>query len=286
MAVLAQTSKIDVRAPDDGATPATPSIHIFTEEDMGESDLQWAIAHLLHELLTDYLAAIGRRVKVGGNLPFLYRPADRKAQVTPDIYVLEDEPAEEQDLGCWKTWERGGKVPSLAVEVVSRASAKDYTLDPEGMLARYQDLGVPEVVRYDPAGHGPRRARRLLSHFTRNEKGVLIEQPLEQPDRVLIRRYGVWLLHVPPRRLRLGLGAASELALWPTQKERIDLAERRAAEAAERAVDEAQRAKTEARRARAEARRAEAEAQRAEAAERELAALRAELEQLRAAKNL
>jgi Uma2 family endonuclease len=160
--------------------------------------LQWAIAHLLYELLTDYLTAIGRCVKVGGNLPFLYRPADRKAQVTPDIYVFDNEPAEEQDLGCWKTWERGGKVPSLAIEVVSRASSKDYTLDPEGMLARYQDLGVPEAIRDDPAGHGPRRARRLLSHFTRNEAGLLSEHPLEQPDQVLIRRYGVWLLHVRP----------------------------------------------------------------------------------------
>src|SRR5690349_10524308 len=99
-------------------------------------------------------------MKVGGNLQFHYRPGDPTAQVTPDVYVLADESPEAVDLSSWAVWEHGGKAPVLAIEVVSRTSRKDYTLDPKGMLARYQELGAREVVRYDPLWQQARRGRR------------------------------------------------------------------------------------------------------------------------------
>ena len=155
--------------------------YIFSGDDMGESDLQWAIAVLLTELLADYMQALNLRNKVGGNLEFLYQPGDLKAKVTPDIYVLEDESPEPLDIPSWKVWERGGKVPALAVEVVSRSAAKDYTLDPDGMLARYQQLGVAEVeiaargrgdwVLMKVRDRGPGVAPEALEHLGAEQPG-------------------------------------------------------------------------------------------------------------------
>lgn len=123
---------------------------IFTEKEMGESDLQFAVCGGLVEQLVDYFAALNRQMKVGGNLEFHYREDDPAGKVVPDVYVLEDEPPEARDLARWALWENGGKAPALAVEVVSRLARKDYTLDPRGMIARYEELKVLELVRYDP----------------------------------------------------------------------------------------------------------------------------------------
>jgi Uma2 family endonuclease len=52
----------------------------------------------------------------------------------------------------WKTWERG--VPELAVEIVS---PNDRPVPWESTLERYHELGVAELVRFDP--EAPRGSR-------------------------------------------------------------------------------------------------------------------------------
>ncbi len=262
---------------------------IWTEKDMGEPVLQFNVCGELVELLRDYSRAIIQRRRIGGNLLFRYDRHDPAKQVTPDVYVLADEPDDDQDISCWSTWERGDKAPLLAVEVVSKTSKKDYALDPKGMLARYQALGVGEVVRYDPLwGRYPRSKRRLLTHWVRSEAGVLEEQALEQPNMVLVKGLGIWLVHISARRLRIGQGGPGSMAMWPTRLERIALADERSRAEAERAEAqteradaETERADSEAERAEAETERAEAQAERAEAAESELKGLREELRRLK-----
>jgi hypothetical protein len=59
-------------------------------------------------------------------------------------------------FGSWKTWEQGG-VPELAVEIVSPNEGDGVTWDEK--LARYFELGVKELVRFDPEEPEGRRLR-------------------------------------------------------------------------------------------------------------------------------
>jgi Uma2 family endonuclease len=50
-------------------------------------------------------------------------------------------------FGSWKTWDNGG-APDLAVEIVSPNEGDGVSW--EDKLARYHELGVKELVRFDP----------------------------------------------------------------------------------------------------------------------------------------
>lgn len=56
----------------------------------------------------------------------------------------------------WKTWEQGG-VPELAVEIASPSD--DEGPDWDRTLARYHELGVKELVRFDPTSLDGQRLR-------------------------------------------------------------------------------------------------------------------------------
>jgi Uma2 family endonuclease len=214
---------LDTESTDDG-------VHYPVSDDMGESGLQHFVVHPLLSLLKEFFAARGRPALVAGNQFFYYKRGDPRACVAPDAYVIDDCSVSIADVGSWKLWERDGKVPTLAIEVVSEAFKKDYA---ERMVERYEQLGVRELVRYDPE-YALRGVRRLLSHFVRDERGRLVAQ--EHPrDRVRLQAYDVWLVQQPDRSLRIGLGPMGT-TLWPTLAERAGMA---AAEAAARAEEAA-----------------------------------------------
>lgn len=222
---------------------------------MGESGLQKWVCDLFIGLLRSFLLENeDRPMLVGGNQFIYLREGDVDLRLAPDIYIIEDETARIEDIKSWRMWEHEGKGPSLAIEVVSDEYEKDY--DP-AQLERYQQLGVRELFRYDPEFYLHPRAlkfgpRQLLTHWVRSPAGLLLEQPVVQRRQVRCRLYDCWLVHQPPRSLRLGVGPQGT-KLWPTDAER----------------------------ATAEAQRAAAEARRADRAEEELAKVRAELELLR-----
>lgn len=252
----------------DGAPFDDRGVHYPVSDNMGDSGLQITINVTLWLLLRDYFKRLGRPVLTGIDQFFYYKRGDASAVVAPDVYVIDDETEPLSSIKSWKVWEHGGKAPTLAVEVVSDDSRKDY--DDELLLSRYQQLGVRELVRYDPMHVGPRR--RLFTHYVRNLEGRLVPHPTAK-DRVRCASYDFWLVKQPDLSLRLGMGPDGS-ALWPTKEEQ-------AAAEATRAEAEATRADAEATRAEAEAERAAAEAERAEAAEAELGRLRAELARLR-----
>jgi Uma2 family endonuclease len=234
---------------------------------MGESGLQTFVIQMLLDLLQDYVARLERPVFVSTNQFFYYKEGDPRAVVAPDVYTIDDVALHQSQVRCWKTWEAEVRPPTLAIEIVSDEYRKDYA---DTMLERYQQLGVRELVRYDPTHRG-RRKRELLAHFVRDD-GQLVRRPVFG-DRVQLVSYDLWLVPHANDALRLGVGPKGA-SLWPTASERA------AAEAA-RADAEAVRAQTEAARADVEAERAQAEAERAAAAEAELARLRAELAALK-----
>ena len=270
--------------------PPSPGVIIYPSDKMGYSHLQHEVCRVTGGLFISYFIAQRRMVRVGGELNFVVREGHPPLLVVPDLYILEDEPQSGPKVPLWKPAEHEGKVPTLAVEVVSDSYQKDY--DPEEALSRYQELGVLEVVRYDPDFAGHRRTkhtRRLLTHFVRNAQGEFVAQPnIGRGDRVFLKRYALWLIHQPRHILRLATGTLEDLHIWPTDAERARTeaarakqAETRAQAEAERAQAEAERAQAEAERAQAEAERAQAEAERAQQAEDRIRVLEAELARLR-----
>ncbi|WP_394825368.1 Uma2 family endonuclease [Pendulispora albinea] len=77
---------------------------------------------------------------------FVYwNPRNPKCCVAPDVLVRLDQP--QGDFRSWKTWECGG-VPQLAVEII-RSNDFEW-LDWDQRLERYHELGVQELVCFDP----------------------------------------------------------------------------------------------------------------------------------------
>jgi Uma2 family endonuclease len=229
----------------------------------GKTWLKYYIIRELTPLLEDFLAAQGRQVMVGADQFFYYRRGDPRANVSPDVYVITDEPAFRPDVGCWKVWEHDGKVPSLALEVVSGEYLKDYS---DVMIERYEQLGVRELVRYDPE-FALRSTRQLMTHWVRDADGRLAPRP-SPADRVRSVCFGFWIVRQANQSLRLGLDPDGG-ELWPTVAERAR-AEAAAAKAAAGAAGAA-----------AAAAAVQAQAAERERNEAELARLRAELARLR-----
>jgi hypothetical protein len=246
-------------------------------DDMGETLLHRDIVEFVRLLLQRFAEKIGRAGKIGANQFIYWVEFHPEITLAPDVYFL---PGVSPDttIETWKTWETG-IVPSFALEVVSKSIKKDY----ETILRHYDDLGVREVVIFDPLAGRPRSKRVRFQVYRRLPARGLVRVEASDGDRVRSKEMGCWLWAVgkdKAMRLRVGTGPEGDV-LFPTAEEeeraRAEAEATRAeAEAAKGRAAEA-RAEAEAARAEIEAARAEAEAARARAAEAELARLRAEL---------
>src|SRR5580704_10653532 len=114
------------------------------EEDMGESTVQRFLSEELRPEIQRLLDARGEPAFVGADQHTGWDPHDARKVVAPDVYVLPGVEAREQ-FDFWKVWQTG-VVPSFALEIVSTRKGKDYVDAPK----RYADLGVPELVVFDP----------------------------------------------------------------------------------------------------------------------------------------
>lgn len=223
------------------------------EEKLGEGLLQRKIVELLRPLLERWLAERGVVALTGADQFMYFRRGDVRTRVSPDVYVIPGVPPERM-IRSWLTWLEG-KVPSFALEVVSRGTKKDY----KRMPPLYDELGVKELVIFDPEFH--KRANRVRFQIYRRQ-GRRWTLQVTNEDRVRSRELGCWLRVVgegAAQRLRIATGPAGE-ALFATEAEH------------ERAMRES--AGHERERERAEKERERAARQ---AAETELARLRAEL---------
>jgi len=219
--------------------------------EMPETQLHLELRTILYHLLSDHL---GPEITVGSD-QFVYFDADNPKQcLAPDVYVRLAPRAD--PIRSWKTWERGA--PEIAVEIISdddRAPGLWST-----KLQRYRQMGVAELVRFDPESESGAKLR-----LWDRVDGALVEREVRGSSAPSLILDMAWVL---------ATADGFELAL------RIATGEGRGQLALTRT--EARKAEAEARKAEAEARKAEAEAHEAEtrartAAEARIRELEAEL---------
>ncbi|HVY49756.1 MAG TPA: Uma2 family endonuclease, partial [Minicystis sp.] len=120
---------------------APRAVHFPTEAVVPESKRHLKLRTLLFQLLTN---AFAPRACIGSDQFVYWNAANPRRCVAPDAFVRFGTP--DVDFDVWKTWERGA--PELAVEITSPSDRPDETW--EEKLARYAELGVGELVRFDP----------------------------------------------------------------------------------------------------------------------------------------
>ena len=213
--------------------PHDPTIYP-TEDDMGEGSLQRFISELFRALVERWLMTRpgGTPTFVGANQFIYWQQFNSKRTLAPDVFVL---PGVEPGIkiNSWKTWEHGF-APSFALEVVSQ---DDYLKDYRDGPTSYDEIGVKELVIFDPEYRNDLTDRLRFQVFRRLPKRGLVRVEATHDDRVRSRVLGCHLRAVGANldtlRLRLATGPKGD-ELFPTDAEREHSA--RQAERAERAA--------------------------------------------------
>jgi hypothetical protein len=191
----------------------------------------------LRTLLYRVLGTLASEHSIGSEQFVYWDPTDPARCLAPDAFVHLGVP--DSIFGSWKTWERG--VPEVAVEIVSDSDASETPWN--GKLQRYQELGVRELVRFDPD-----EAPSLQVRIWDRVGGELVERT-EKQERYLCRSLALYWVVVPargfPAALRLARDAEGrDLVLTPEEAaDRAREAEVRAREAEVRAREAADRAR-------------------------------------------
>jgi Uma2 family endonuclease len=111
------------------------------EEEIPEGFAHMIVRTFLFQLLR---FALGPSHSVGSDQFVYWIASDPKRKLSPDVFVRLG--IAQTAFGSWKTWEKGGP-PDLAVEIVSPNEGDGLAW--EDKLARYHELGVKELARFD-----------------------------------------------------------------------------------------------------------------------------------------
>lgn len=114
------------------------------EEQVPESKRHFKLRTALYAILE---LALGDTAVLGSDQFVYWNARDPRRCLAPDVFVYVGR--REEDFKSWKSWERGGP-PHLAVEIIS--DSDDEPIQWEEKLERYHELGVTELVRFDPEG--------------------------------------------------------------------------------------------------------------------------------------
>lgn len=188
-------------------------------EKVGEELLQRLIMELLRPLIAEWLSGQGRPALVGADQFIYWEQFNARKAVSPDVYVLPGV-APDTPVTAWKVWETG-VVPSFCFEVVSGDRLKDYEEAPR----RYADLGIEELVLFDP--HSDDSARRVRWQVFRRIGDDLIGVETSDGDRVRSAVLGGWLRQTGTgmaTRVRVASDPRGDV-LVPTDAERARAAE-------------------------------------------------------------
>ena len=115
-------------------------LHFPERETMPESKTHLVLRTFLFRLLR---FALGPDHSVGSEQFIYWNAADPTCCLAPDAFVRLG--VRDTSFKTWKTWEQGG-APDLAVEIVSESDRPTW----DEKLQRYHELGVRELVRFDP----------------------------------------------------------------------------------------------------------------------------------------
>jgi hypothetical protein len=130
---------------------APQPIHYPEEAEVPEGKTHLILRMFLFALLR---FALGGDHSVGSDQFVYWNARDPRRCLSPDVFVKLGVP--DSSFGTWKAWERGGP-PELAVEIVSPNEGDGVGW--EEKLARYHELGVKELLRFDPEQAEGRRVR-------------------------------------------------------------------------------------------------------------------------------
>jgi Uma2 family endonuclease len=121
------------------------------EEDVPEGYAHFIVRTFLFQLLG---FALGPEHSLGSDQFVYWNASDPKRKLSPDVFVRLGAP--QRVFASWKTWEQGG-APDLAIEIISPNEGDGVPW--EEKLARYHELGVKELLRFDPEAPEGRRLR-------------------------------------------------------------------------------------------------------------------------------
>jgi Uma2 family endonuclease len=131
-----------------------PEPIVFPEEE----EVPEGLPHLLARTFLFQLLrfALGPAHSVGSDQFVYWLATNPNRKLAPDVFVRLHVP--QTPFGSWKTWEQGGP-PDLAVEIVSPDEGGTKALPWVEKLARYAEVGVKELVRFDPQAAAGERLR-------------------------------------------------------------------------------------------------------------------------------
>lgn len=186
-----------------------------SDDDVGTNTLELILRELLRPLLARWLMQQGRHFFVGADQFIYYRQFDATRRVAPDLYVhpgLLPDAAPPSIL----TWKVGP--PVFALEIVSQDKNKDYVESP----IRYEQVGVRELILYDPEWKTRVDGRRFQVFATERGKGfVRVDETNE--DWIPSHELGCCLREIEgPGHplLRLATGSTGR-DLFPTEAEAL-----------------------------------------------------------------
>jgi Uma2 family endonuclease len=117
-------------------------IHFPVEEEVPERIVHLRLRTFLWQLLE---FALGPAHHVGSDQFIYWNACDPKRCLSPDVFVRLGVP--QSRAHSWKSWKEGG-APELAIEIVSPNEGDGVAWSEK--LARYHELGVVELIRFDP----------------------------------------------------------------------------------------------------------------------------------------
>lgn len=173
---------------------APQPIHFPEEAEGPESKRHLLLRTFLFRLLR---FALGSEHSVGSDQFVYWNARDPRRCLAPDVFLKRGVP--DSWTGSWKTWQQGG-VPELAVEIVGPNEGDGVDWDEK--LARYHELGVHELVRFDPEEPEGQRVRV----WDRLQEGDFVERRVEDdktPCIVLGLHWTICPVEGQPAGLRL-----------------------------------------------------------------------------------
>lgn len=155
--------------------------------------------------------AFADKASIGSDQLVYWNAADPNRCLAPDLFIRLGVP--DTLFDSWKTWERGA--PDVAVEIVSDSDASELAW--EDRLHRYRELGVEELVRFDPIA--PADFLRVWDRVDEDLVERMLDDPLIAESPVLGLCWIVMPDAVLNRVLRLAKDASGG-RLLPTPVER------------------------------------------------------------------
>lgn len=196
-------------------------------EEVRESYLHLVVRAFLFQLLS---FALGPEHSVGSDQFVYWNAADPKRKLAPDVFVRLGVP--QTPFGSWKTWEQRG-APDLAVEIVSPGEGDGTPWDEK--LARYHEVGIKELVRFDPE-EPPGRRLRAWDRVRED----LVERVISEDKTPCLTLGLAWTVRMIPSRSGevIGLRLADEQGRLLETREEKEASARAAAEARVRELEE------------------------------------------------